>query len=433
MFCKKCGQEIKDGYKFCSKCGCPIGETKQEINQVNNKNKPKRKNPIKKIMLVIVFFIIIGAGTYFSMNYIKLEKYKNNFTTSVSSYEMEEYNQILDEFEKNWELYKFFEFEKKDRVLNKFQESFENLLDESKKEAEEKINDYEKTINNISKIEAEDKESCQNMISKAKELVDGNKYKELEQIYINLDNIIKSYDNKNGILKLSLQQIDTSSYPNIKLYLKVEDRDTKEIPENLDINCFYLSKKENFNYINHKIEKVSIYEDGVYIIEFLDNDTNITTISDILLEYKSDLYNGELYCNYKVDSDNNINDKTDTVYSSDSDPKLTVEGYIKGFDDAMTKGDFSYISSYLKPGSSIYNMQKKQVLKNIQETLESYEILSLNYINQQNCIIETREVYYVKSEDNKTNIVKQECKYNLEYIDGKWFMTDFVEPVKFID
>lgn len=103
-------------------------------------------------------------------------------------------------------------------------------------------------------------------------------------------------------------------------------------------------------------------------------------ISDILLEYKSYLYNGKLYCNYKVDSDNNINDKTDTVYSSDSDHKLTVEGYIKGFDDAMTKGDFSYISSYLKPGSSIYNMQKKQVLKNIQETLESYEILSLNYI-----------------------------------------------------
>ena len=439
MFCKKCGQEIKEGYKFCSKCGCPIELSNQQVNLVGNKDKENKKKPIKKIILIIMLLIVIGASSYFLINYIKLEKYKNNFINSISQYKLETYNKLLDDFERDWNSYKFFEIFKKDKALNEAQESYENLLDENQKEAKEKINDYKNTIKNISQINNEDKESYESIISKAEGLIDNNKYEELEEIYIELDNIIKTYENKNAILKLIVQQIDSSNYPNIKIYLKVEDNNnTQGIKNNLDINYFYLSKKNNtWDYTNKKIEKVSISdkENGVYLIEFVDDNTDTTLISDILLEYKSNLYSGEVYCNYRINTNNDsdIDIINDTGDDSNIDPKLTVEGYIKGFDDAMTNNDFSYISSYLKPNSNIYNMQKKQVMKNVSEVLESYEILSLNYVNPQNCIIETREVYYVSSEDNKSNVVKQECKYSLEYIDGKWLMTDFVEPVKFID
>lgn len=438
MFCKKCGQEIKEGYKFCSKCGCPIELSNQQVNLVGNKDKENKKKPIKKIILIIMLLIVIGASSYFLINYIKLEKYKNNFINSISQYKLETYNKLLDDFERDWNSYKFFEIFKKDKALNEAQESYENLLDENEKEAKEKINDYKNTIKNISQINNEDKESYESIISKAEGLIDNNKYEELEEIYIELDNIIKTYENKNAILKLIVQQIDSSNYPNIKIYLKVEDNNTQEIKNNLDINYFCLSKKNNTgDYTNKKIEKVSISdkENGVYLIEFVDDNADTTLISDVLLEYKSNLYSGEVYCNYRINTNNDsdIDIINDTVDDSNIDPKLTVEGYIKGFDDAMTNNDFSYISSYLKPNSNIYNMQKKQVMKNVSEVLESYEILSLNYVNPQNCIIETREVYYVSSEDNKSNVVKQECKYSLEYIDGKWLMTDFVEPVKFID
>jgi len=43
MFCFKCGFEIKDGYKFCPKCGAPAyvekeevqNEVKDEVNQIS--------------------------------------------------------------------------------------------------------------------------------------------------------------------------------------------------------------------------------------------------------------------------------------------------------------------------------------------------------------------------------------------------------------
>ena len=45
MFCVKCGTQIKDGYKFCPKCGTPafveqeepMGEVKEDVNKTSKK------------------------------------------------------------------------------------------------------------------------------------------------------------------------------------------------------------------------------------------------------------------------------------------------------------------------------------------------------------------------------------------------------------
>lgn len=61
MFCTKCGYQIKDGYKFCPKCGTlayveqeePKGEVKEEVDEVAMTSKVESKSKIKETDFVI--------------------------------------------------------------------------------------------------------------------------------------------------------------------------------------------------------------------------------------------------------------------------------------------------------------------------------------------------------------------------------------------
>lgn len=58
MFCEKCGQEIKEGAKFCLKCGNPIQIVKvaeEEKKKLSKKNKKTGKKIIRIILIAIIF------------------------------------------------------------------------------------------------------------------------------------------------------------------------------------------------------------------------------------------------------------------------------------------------------------------------------------------------------------------------------------------
>ena len=103
---------------------------------------------------------------------------------------------------------------------------------------------------------------------------------------------------------------------------------------------------------------------------------------------------------------------------------------MRAFDDAMTNSDFSYISDYLKPGSSIYKAQEEYVKKDFTEQLKTYEISSTDYSSNTECIITTRETYYVQATGEPLDLLTQECKYKLIYENSEWKMTDFADSVK---
>ena len=185
--------------------------------------------------------------------------------------------------------------------------------------------------------------------------------------------------------------------------------------------------------VNDVVSMESIYEEiyrmekEMYLLEFEDN-TNaaVTDASNIETGYRSVEYGGE--CKYTYTP--NILMSVDGSGIFSDGPEAVVEKYLKGFADAVTNSDFSYISDYLKPGSAIYQEQEQYVTRDITAQLSSFEIVSVDYSSQQNCVVVTRETYFVQVGNEPLQLMTQECKYAVEESGGEWKMTAFADKVK---
>lgn len=87
MYCKYCGNEIKENEKFCTKCGNQIGNNiERKANNQDNSSKLsnfiKNNKVIITISIVVILIIIIGAITYVILNNNRLS---TPTTTSLDS------------------------------------------------------------------------------------------------------------------------------------------------------------------------------------------------------------------------------------------------------------------------------------------------------------------------------------------------------------
>lgn len=169
-------------------------------------------------------------------------------------------------------------------------------------------------------------------------------------------------------------------------------------------------------------------EKELYMIQYKDETgAGVSDLSKIMVGYHSQEYGGEE--NYAYTPKILMSVKGSTIY--DDGPEAVVEAYMKNYADAMTESDFSYIEDYLKPGSNIYKTQKKYVEeKDFSLQLDSYEIADTNYKDSKHCVITTRETYYVQKTGEPLNLMTQQCKYKVAYVNGEWKMTDFDGNVK---
>lgn len=165
-------------------------------------------------------------------------------------------------------------------------------------------------------------------------------------------------------------------------------------------------------------------EKELYLLEF--EDSTGATVDDqanIQVGYHSQEYGGE--CDYTYQPNVLLNAKSQDIYQDG--PEAVVEQYLKNFPDAVTKNDFSLISGYMKSGSAIYKEQEAYVKREITEQLDTYELTDVMYDGDRNCIVSTRETYYVQVEGAPLQLMTQECKYALEKTGDQWEMTDFVD------
>lgn len=64
MYCKKCGNEIKEGMKFCTRCGKPILSEQNDINNIKNSSRDNKR--VLTMMLVLALIFLVGGVILFT-------------------------------------------------------------------------------------------------------------------------------------------------------------------------------------------------------------------------------------------------------------------------------------------------------------------------------------------------------------------------------
>lgn len=482
-------------------------------------------------------------------------------------------------------------------LFAKAEEAFEQLQKSNEDYIEEKIEKYEEA--DMGEAESEDVDNYNKYIKSIRASVKKKDYEAVKKTFVKMDEIIQLYVEPENPLEFTIQQVDASKFPEVKLYVSIKNPQTGEVPGNLDQSLFYIKKEDanqkyvkqvvtsvnqlneeealkvdmvadvsgsmagqplseakaimsnfinsvqfdagdlveltsfatgvrlerefcddpdllindinalttdnmtslydalyaavertatqtgarcviaftdgNDNYSSCTIDEViavakryhvpifiigigsidyadistiasqtggayysisdvysmeSIYnqiyqmEKELYMVEFEDN-TGATAKEQANIEagYRSMEYGGN--CRYTYTPNVLLNANSSNIYKDG--PEAVVETYLKNFAKAVTNSDFSLLSGCMKEGSAIYEEQKKYVQRDINETLDSYEITDVKYNGNSACEISTRETYYVQVKGKPLQLMTQECTYALKKYGSDWKMTEFVD------
>ena len=174
-------------------------------------------------------------------------------------------------------------------------------------------------------------------------------------------------------------------------------------------------------------ETIYRYEKDLYRLSFEDNTgMAVSDESEIELSCDSPEYEGSCSYNYQPSVLLDVEDAN--LYTSG--PEHDVAMYIKTYAEARTQSSMNPIAPYILYDSKFYRDQKKFIENNPAGlTLESYEIVSTDYRSSDECVVTTRETYYVQGRTT-LQLVVQQCKYVVASYGGEWLITDFAENVK---
>ncbi|MBP3888996.1 MAG: YARHG domain-containing protein [Cellulosilyticum sp.] len=137
MRCNQCGTEITGDSKFCTRCGAPVIEEKQNTKQQNTKqqNTKQQSKGINGIIIGIVLILLVASGAFF---YLVNERShtKETFEKTVETYEklLEEAN--LEEVKEYEEL-----LVECEEVLSKHDKDMYPYLQEKLRKAMDEIED----------------------------------------------------------------------------------------------------------------------------------------------------------------------------------------------------------------------------------------------------------------------------------------------------
>ncbi len=280
MKCSNCGHDNGENAKFCSECGNKLEkpemklednmtgeENKNQINEMDmdeaKEEKDKKINKIKPILLAALMVLILGTSMIFFGN--AEEKKIDDFASKVNEYEkgfkqysitdeMDEYKELMDLSKK---IITDKKTEKIKECLQKIEELDKKLSKKNKTNLENTLSELEKE--NISSAYEEEEKQIKDLKSEIEEDIHQKRYKDAKKKMEALEEIIKKiaiiYDN----LSIDIEQVDISEYPKIKLYLDIKDKNTNQVPDNLNKGFFYLSEKlsEDSAYIKKNIQKVA--------------------------------------------------------------------------------------------------------------------------------------------------------------------------------
>ena len=610
MFCGNCGAKLTQGIYPYNEESVEMPDQNMENTENTPRKSPVGK--IVAGVVIAVLAVCIGVGAFLGIRVNTYQSKYKKLTKNITEYAIDACTDEMNDLAKDWKKTGFLSFKDKQDLLDSLQEvcdsaeesaqwledaqeqikeaidakedynlledykDYEAILDECKAALEAKniekgkelLADVDSEFESLKKetkdyvdgkldeyngadltlADADDKSAITDGIKKIKELQQKENYKDMKDLFDNLDELAYQYMKPKKALNVQIQQVDASAYPNIKLYLQIEDQISGEVPAALDNTLFFIRKQDaSANYIKQEVKKVSqlnetealniemvadvsgsmmgqplmeaqnimsnfvssvqfaagdkvelisfstgvtleeefsnsstsliskinglktgnltslydalyasvsrvaaqsgakcviAFTDGqdnhsscsssdvistaqryhvpifiigigtsnyseasniakqtggayynintvtsmsdiykeiykqekeLYLVEFEDTTGSIMDTANILVGYHSALYGGENTYSY---TPNVLMSVSGSGLYNDG-PEAVVEGYMRGFDDAMTYSDFSYISNYLKVDSPIYNEQIEYVKRNITELLDTYDYFLL--------------------------------------------------------
>ena len=73
-----------------------------------------------------------------------------------------------------------------------------------------------------------------------------------------MDQIVYQYIEPKNQAVVSIQQIDASEFPTVKLYMSIKDKTTGNVIENLDDAFFYINKQDaNAKYVKQVVKSAN--------------------------------------------------------------------------------------------------------------------------------------------------------------------------------
>lgn len=302
MFCKNCGSPLDDNASFCGNCGA----------KVSPKSK-KKHSPVKYVLLILALLLVCG-GLYATVG---LNLCKNNLMSKIEESKIDEYVTAGKRLNSQWDKLGITDFSDKNDLLKDFKAVNKNVSDfqscskEVKTMQEEKANydlahenyeEYEKllsdcadaikekdasgalelfqevkqsfsdlkaanddyiddridTYENLDLKDAKDKvkTSYDKNLSKIHELAksEDRDYPALQKAFNSMDQAIFMYIEPKNPLEVTVQQVDASEFPKVKLYVNLKDPATQKVPDNLDKTLFYINKEDaNQKYIKQVV------------------------------------------------------------------------------------------------------------------------------------------------------------------------------------
>lgn len=254
MKCNNCGSEISDDSKFCPICGCEI-ETPKSDSKINKLS----KKSIISISIIAILFILIFSIQSNSTNKkveafaSKLDDYEDMFSQYNMYDEMKYYEELMAE---GRGIVKDKDIKKINGFLTKLDKLDKDISERNKSELELFLKELGEK--DISRALDEEIEEINSLTTEINDYIKNKKFIAAYEKLDELGDIVREVSKVNDNLDISIEQVDTSEYPKIKLYLNVKDRISGEVIKNLDPKFFYLSEKlsEDSSYIKREIEKV---------------------------------------------------------------------------------------------------------------------------------------------------------------------------------
>ena len=146
-------------------------------------------------------------------------------------------------------------------ALELFQEVKQSFSD-LKAANDDYIDDRIDTYENLELKDAKDKvkTSYDKNLSKIHELAksEDRDYQALQKAFNSMDQAIFMYIEPKNPLEVTVQQVDASEFPKVKLYVNLKDPATQKVPDNLDKTLFYINKEDaNQKYIKQVVTSVN--------------------------------------------------------------------------------------------------------------------------------------------------------------------------------